>query len=154
MRNKSMEDNVIISQVEKFISDLHCGNIQIMPKAQHLQLCQKEKNGFGITTKKEEIGTLAFLLGQAISAYEQNRNNPLLKLRHAQELSEYIEWAYTHKVIKETKLTEKYEAMQKENQQLNEKIDKLQKENQKLHAELKRWGKIGFVSDLGKDKEE
>jgi hypothetical protein len=129
-----MINNDITAHVEKFINDLHSGNIQILPKAQHLELCQEEKK-LGIANKTKKIGTLAFLLGESISLYEQTKSNPLLRFRCAKTLSEYIEWAYTYKVIKQVKLTEKIVELEEENNRLREENASLKKVNTKLAEE-------------------
>lgn len=140
--------------MEKFIDDIHNENIEILAEAQKLMLMSESKK-FGIAKTKKKIGTLAFLMGEAISSYQQSKDNAFLRLKTARTLSEYIEWAYTHKIVKDIKLGSQLEELKKENEDLKKSLERLrnyneniEKENKELHRFMESKSGDKVISDV------
>jgi len=148
-----------ITQVEAFIKQLHDGDVIIDRKAQQLIISIPKKSSFWSSGSREDIGSLADLLGKALAKYQTFKSlSPemlVIKERAAAELLDYIERARTHGVIIHQKLTSELNKTQEENIQLKEDIDKLRRENLRLQrlveALHQTMDRIGLRRDTGED---
>lgn len=158
MKEDNMENsNDIFMQVEKFIQDLLDGNKEVIyARAKHLQVFTDKEGRLG-SIKREVEGTLPDLLGTAITNYQAFKNNPVLKLRYADQCFQYIVWAHTHSIIRNTGLLYKIKDLQKDNLQLKEEKDKYQKEiarlNQLVEALHETMDNFGGRIESGDDLE-
>jgi hypothetical protein len=93
-----------------------------------------KKSSFWSSNEREDIGSLADLLGKAISKYQTFRDlSPDIQENVAVELLTYIERARTHGVIIHQNLASELIKTQQENGQLKEENYNLKKENIRLN---------------------
>lgn len=136
------KQGLVVSRVEDFIKRIHDGDLVITYEAKTIMLHR--------TADKEgrQENSLALLLGNAMSAYQQlkdsslssvTKDDPIIKVtirsrlkNVAQELLECIELAYTYGAIKEVKLNDKIKEYQEQNEQLKNENDKLRNDNLRL----------------------
>ncbi|HMK93978.1 MAG TPA: hypothetical protein VK536_01125 [Candidatus Limnocylindrales bacterium] len=150
--------NETCSYVDKFITDILNGNIEVdYAKAKGLFSYTKAKSFWGSEkrTEKEEFSSV---LGTVLTQYQMSKRSVRdLQLALAEKCFKYIVWANTFHVVKRAGLSNKIEALQKENAQLKEEKDKCQEEisrltllNEALHE---AFDKLGIQRIRKNDKE-
>ena len=168
---KKEEKSTVIAEVDDFIKHLDNGDLSIAPKASEIVVTfSTMKKSLGQTIKKEH--SLAEAIAHDITSYQVlkdcicrsqkfGKSDPMLNVTLDSRLIDlayallgHIKRARVYGVIEDRNITDKLKESQEQNQRLKEKVDKLEKENQKLHDQLKRFGKVGFVSDVTDSKEE
>jgi hypothetical protein len=137
-----------------------------------LVMTSDAKDRLGRTKKEEQ--PLPFVLAKRMTAYQSLRDTSLPRLPknssiqyylpslrsriksrledRALDLLEIIDQAITSGAFEEPKVTERLQKLEHEKDELEKTVDKLKKENEELHDKLKRFGKVGFVSDVSENK--
>jgi len=168
--------NIVFSHVEDFVNGIHTGDLVLNPKAQNIMLDKTTGKGV-LGRRSKEKRSLADLIGEGLFQYQSIRNSVSNFESMQQQFSQidwvnmniaigrrledvasyllkYIEQAYAHNVVDNVGIGKRLNECQQNNEKFKERIDELEKDNQKLHNELKKWGKVGYVSDLEKTDRE
>jgi hypothetical protein len=143
----------VIQRVETFIQRLHDADIVIMPEALKITYQFPATDAYSAMYPVKR--SLSDCLANAVSQYEEHRNDVLNIFYYADACLEWINRAITTGVIKEGKglfsktrnCEDKTRRLIEENRQLKEENDKLQKEcrrlnelNEALHNTLDKFG--------------
>lgn len=130
--SKTSDLGITIREVDKFIKQLHDGDIAIDKEAQAFHMSSPTINPMSIL--KEDMGSLADVLGSTIARYLTYKDikDPSQSIV-ATELLSYIERARTHGFIIHQNLAKELTNFKLENARLNEENEKLRKENARLN---------------------